>query len=66
MATRDLLAVFFPYNVGFLAKLRACLEIGIILLVLLLLIIIIQHLFMRHISSHCGHSEAHYKHFTHN
>ena len=31
-------------------------------LLLLLLIIIIQHLFMRHISGHCGHSEAHYKH----
>ena len=27
-----------------------------------LTLIIIQHLFMRHISSHCGHSEAHYKH----
>ena len=23
-------------------------------------IIIIQHLFLRHVSSHCGHSEAHY------
>ena len=28
----------------------------------LIIIIIIQHLFMRHISGHCGHSEAHYKH----
>ena len=25
-------------------------------------LIIIQHLFIRHISSHCGHSKAHYKH----
>ena len=28
---------------------------------IIIIIIIIQHLFMRHISSHCGHSEAHYK-----
>ena len=27
--------------------------------VLVIIIIIIQHLFLRHISSHCGHSEAH-------
>ena len=28
--------------------------------VVLVIIIIIMHLFLRHISSHCDHSEAHY------
>ena len=32
----------------------------------LIIIIIIQHLFKRHISGHCGHSEAHYKHMINN
>ena len=29
--------------------------------IIIIIIIIIQHLFMRHISSHCDHSEAHYR-----
>ena len=30
------------------------------MIIIIIIIIIIRHLFMRHISSHRGHSEAHY------
>ena len=30
------------------------------IIIMIIIIIIIQHLFLRHISTHCDHSEEHY------